>query len=200
MNTNFLLRKPCTNKTLGIEIEGLSVAYITTGDYRGFWYVTTDGSIRGDSYEQYGREFVSQPLTADHLKREIRKLHKKYSLQFNSSCGVHVHASKKWVNEAKAEKIWKFIQTLKNDDCFDLFGRFPNRYCLTSPHFARGARYHAINTTNEKTVEFRMFRSGNAQWCQYCVDMVVYLIENANHLNIDALYAFRDLAARKYSL
>lgn len=200
MNTNFLVRKTYSNKTLGIEIEGFSTEFYGVHEYSGFWFITTDGSIVPPSYNHYGREFVSQPLTAEHLKREIRKLHKNYKLEFNKSCGVHVHASKKWVSEAKAEKIWKFIQTLSHVEFEILFGRRPNRYCVKHPDPTMGARYHAINTTNDKTVEFRMFNSGGADWCQYCVDMVVYLIENANHLNIDAAFAFRDLAARKYSL
>ena len=196
MNTNFLIRRPCSNKTLGIEIEGVSYDFIASYEYRGFWYITVDGSI--NDFDGHGREFVSQPLTAEHLKREIRKLHKKYKLYFNHSCGVHIHASRKWVSAAKAEKIWQFVSSLSYGDFNNLFGRRPNDYCRTS--VTDISRYCAINRTNKDTVEFRMFKSGDANWCQYCVDMVVYLIENANHLNIDAALAFRDLTARKYSL
>jgi len=54
------------------------------------------------------------------------------------------------------------------------------------------ARYRAINTTNEKTIEFRMFRSGDVKWAQYCVKLVAYMVENAKHLNMDAFWAFVD--------
>lgn len=198
MNTNFLLRKPCSNKTLGIEIEGVLPEYprINSEVYDSFFYVTTDGSI--NAWPAQGREFVSQPMTADFLKRAIRKLYSKYMIDHNASCGIHIHASRKWLSLEKAKVIHEFLNTLDKSEVREVFGRisdYANFWCSFG-----ATRYNAINNENKDTVEFRMFRSGSCSWAQYCVDTVVYLIENAYHLNKDALFAFRDISFKKYNL
>lgn len=61
------------------------------------------------------------------------------------------------------------------------------------------SRYCIVNVTNSKTIEFRMFASGNVKWAQYCVELVNYLVENAFHLNVDAFNAAVDMLASKYA-
>ena len=102
--------------------------------YQGFWYITYDASISTPSWLYRSFEFVSQPLVENHLKREVRKLFSKYNLQSNESCGIHIHASRKWVSKDRAEKIWAFIQTIDSGEFADLFGREPNQYCATIPN------------------------------------------------------------------
>lgn len=195
-------RKPDTNKSLGIEIE----CYMKDShaplleNHHGFFYATSDGSIvapyipireRVPGYFSWvGREMVSQPLPASWLKKEIQKLFKKFPWEENITCGVHVHVSRKWLSTKKADKIVDFILSLGEGGFNDLFGRLPNEYCRLGRDGK--SRYNAVNTTNEATIEFRMFRSGDAAWCCYCVDMVEYLIKNANQLNVDAIYAFKE--------
>lgn len=50
----------------------------------------------------------------------------------------------------------------------------------------------ALNVEPKDTVEFRVFRSGDLKWAQYCVLLVEYIMENAKHLNKDAFFAFVD--------
>lgn len=195
MNSLDKFRTPSTNKSMGIEIECLfdNGLNVPIDDYVGFFYFTTDGSIEATNWDQYGREIVSQPLSAPWLKKEIQKLGKKFSWSENRSCGIHVHVSRQWLSKKKAEKILEFLRGLSMVDYKDLFGRIPNDYCsLHTRYTGYRQRYMAINMTNEKTIEFRMFKSGSPEWACYCVDMVQYLITNANTLNLSAITAFRD--------
>ena len=192
MNTLDSVRKAPHSKTMGIEIEAVfDVRY--DDDWVGFFYKGTDGSIQRPSYRQYGYEFVSQPLTYEWMHRELGKLYKKilpYGMSVNSSCGIHIHVSKAWFSDKKANAVQKFLTTLTNEEMHDLFGRRPNHYCdpLDSPK----SRYNAVNTTNATTNELRMFCSGDLKWAKYCVDCAKYMVENAYHLNIDAFTAFQD--------
>lgn len=191
MNNLSVFRTPPTHKTFGIEIEGIvarMAQYIPDeGDFIGFFKTSSDGSIRAWP-TGYGREFVSQPLTYEWLLKEIPKLYKKvYAFSWNDSCGIHIHVNKQWCSKKKSRAIQKFVCSLSKEDFYSFFGRFPNNYCRQD---VTRTRYCAVNTTREETTEFRMFRSGNAEWAKYCVKMARYLVENAYHLNVDALEAF----------
>jgi hypothetical protein len=195
-------RKVVSNRSMGIEIECLLERFTSatdiaqTGNYLGFFYVTTDGSIDSD-YDHLGREFVSQPLPASWLRKEIQRLGKKVAWTDNPSCGIHIHVSKTWLSVKKAAKIQEFYTKLDNSNRHDLFGRASNYYCRDG---TAGGRYKAINTTNDKTIEFRMFSSGPVAWAQYCTHLVEYLINNANHLNVDAAYAASDMYRKQCGL
>ncbi len=189
-------REPPSNKSMGIEIECLVNRQVYDDkvadcQYLGFFGHVYDGSIAQD-YGTVGQEFVSQPLTREWLKKEIVKLSNKVSWQWNSSCGIHIHVSRKWLSEKKAKAIYTWLATLEEEDKECLFGRASNYYCRTNQSFG-STRYCAVNTKNGKTIEFRMFASGDVKWAQYCVDMVDYLIRNAYHLNVEAARAFHDL-------
>lgn len=194
MNTSFLLRKIPCNQTLGMEIECLvpsSIYMDKSYTYHKFWYCATDGSIRRDGFWNHeGMEFVSQPMPPRMLKRAITTLYKDIGQwRENHTCGIHIHVNRQWLSKRKAEAIATFINALPLDQYQDFFGRLPNEYCRQGT----GDRYVTVNITNENTVEFRMFRSGYAKWARYCVDMACYLIENAYRLNVDAMYAFKDM-------
>lgn len=175
---------------MGIEIEGYVSHHLTpvSGTHEGFWYITYDGSIE-PPYGYSGREFISQPLMPQWLKKEIKKLYSKHTILSNRSCGIHIHVSRKWLSEKKAQAIYKFLSENK-EHCALWFGREPNGYCDYERYGT--TRYNAINNNNKATIEFRMFRSGNAEWATYCVDCVEYMINNAYRLNVDAFNAFRD--------
>lgn len=198
MQTLDKYRTPNTNKAMGIEIECLLPEYDENGTYLrppdyqhiGFFFAGTDGSITPEWRSRTtGREFVSQPLSAPWLRKEIDKLFKKYPWSENHTCGVHIHVSRKWLSEKRAKAIYDFLSTLTEDDRVHLFGRSSNEYC----GYTWGiTRYSAINIEPEATIEFRVFKSGNNEWCKYCVSMVEYLIAQAYTLNLSAIYAFRD--------
>lgn len=184
------------SRSVGIEIECLinNANYSIKHDtFYGFFYTTADGSISA-GWRSTGIEFVSQPLTVSWLCREIDRLNKKFKWESNSSCGIHVHVSRKWLTEKRAKTIYDWMCSLSWDEMEELFGRTPNTYCRVDSRRKLGSsRYMGINTTNKDTIEFRMFSSGDAKWARYCVKMVEYLIDNANHLNIEAALAFRDM-------
>lgn len=187
-------RTPNTNKAMGIEIECVMEALKADScqyKHNGFFYGTCDGSIQCP-WNRTGVEFVSQPLSAAWLKKEINKLARKFEWETNESCGVHVHVSRKWLSMEKAKAINAFLFSLLPSETVELFGREENTYCRTYVSLDKEDRYCSINITNTATIEFRMFKSGDAKWCAYCVDMVEYLINNAHHLNVDAALAFKD--------
>ncbi len=204
MNSLSTFRKPPTNKAMGIEIEALFPDRASlrpdARKHYGFFYVTTDGSINSydhtptSSVHRYwvGRELVSQPLSSVWLKKEIKKINRKYPWESNASCGIHIHVSRKWLTEEKAKKVYAFLRSLSTDDKCQLFGRGDNDYTSTIGTFG-SSRYLAINTQNAATIEFRMFSSGSAEWACYCVDMATYLVEHWSTLNIEAILAFRAL-------
>lgn len=198
-------RAPVSNRAIGIEIECLTWLRIPLRNtnffgndllryhkHYGFFYCKTDGSIDGawENPDTLAVEWVSQPLTAEWLKKEIARHAQKFDWIVNDSCGIHLHVSREWLTRAKARKIYDFYNQLSEEDREYLFGRISNMYCLPSEPDER-LRYRAINLTNKATIEFRMFASGDWKWAQYCVDCVVYMIKHANQLNTEAMLAFR---------
>jgi len=189
-------RRPNTNKSVGIEWEMIDTLYsIDIGKYYGFFKATRDGSISSDSGQ--GVEFVSQPLSVAWLKKELLRLHRRsLSAQatiYNDSCGIHVHVSRKWCTKQKAKDIYAWLQNLavSSPDLYkEMFGRMPNYYCRVDERFDSKSRYVAVNNKNKDTVEFRMFSSGDVTWACKCLDTVEWLINNHDHLNIDATEAF----------
>lgn len=185
-------RTPPHRKTMGMELECYFPEYIEWEYFFGFWYSTTDRSIKSEN--NYGREFVSQPLTPEWLIKEIKRLPKilQTTWETNGSCGIHIHVSREWLTKKKANEIWGFLKTLwKNhpDIYEEAFGRKPNEYCRCDGAL-EGTRYKAINTLNASTIEFRMFASGGVEWAITCVKTAKYLVDHAHHLNIEAFSAF----------
>jgi hypothetical protein len=200
MQSLYSFRKPDVAKTLGVEWEVFFQDEVPLlGSYYGFFYATDDGSLCRPSWAWTGCEMVSQPLPATWLCKELGRLAKKFpTRESNDSCGVHVHASRKWATKVRVNNIKKVLDTLTKDEYRELFGRAPNNYCRHPSEYDRvyeARRYWYINTTNSNTVEFRMFASSaDVKWVQYCVRMAEYLLTHAKHLNKEALFAFCDMA------
>lgn len=190
-------RTPPHDRTYGIEVEcvlsnitesgNLSVTY---DKHYGFFKAGRDGSIE-HTWCNTPVEFVSQPLPREWLKKELYKLYNRFPIKENDSCGIHIHVSRKWCTEKKAKQIRKFLCALGDDQCENLFGRTPQYFCRNVDD--KNSRYRMVNVQPTETVEFRMFKSGGIKWACYCVDMVDYLVRNYRTLNVDALFAFRDL-------
>lgn len=196
-------RNPPCNKTMGIELECYQNPYhentARVGNFYGFFYATVDGSLEPGSGKYYScTEFVSQPLTPEWLKKSLFKLGSKFDWITNESCGIHIHVSRKWMSKARAQAIHKFYCDLSAADQKHFFGRVANDYCMEKPFGM--TRYNAVNSENSATFELRMFASGDWQWACYCVDMAVYLLNNAKHLNISACYAEADRLRRVHSI
>lgn len=185
-------RKPVSTRSMGIEWELLTTVRLNNGYWK-FWSIVDDFSIQNRG-PRVDKELVSQPLIAKWLKKEIKRaqthLLQNTDARGNTSCGIHIHVSRKWCTEPIADRIAEFYNSLSQGQREVLFGRASNDYCSTEPY---SGRYAAVNKTNRNTVEFRMFASGNWKWAQYCVDCAEYMMNNNKHLNIGAFMAFRDM-------
>lgn len=213
MDRNY--RKPDTNRAMGIELECCMERL--PGRRIGFFVGKEDVSIQPSNVHRAADvEWASQPLPKAWLKKELERLvfkcsHRRWEYgsiwhrpelfgppngwdtlwESNDTCGIHVHVSRKWMTKKKANIIQEWYASIGGDAQKQLFGRQSNYYCAAEAEI--GSRYNAINQTNKETIEFRMFASGNVKWAQYCLDMVDYLITNANTLNLDAALAFREM-------
>ncbi len=204
MNSLNSFRKLVSNKSFGIEIE---CCVTTEGDdiaqehkHLGFFYVTQDWSISREfgSVFRHPKEFVSQPMPAEWLGKEIHKLWNKVGgWESNRTCGIHVHVNRKWCTTNKAKAIYAALQQLSGEQMRELFGRSPNRYCSISQKITEG-RYSSVNIQNTNTIEFRMFASGDHKWAAYCVNMTKFMVENYNTLNYEQLLAARDMLTHNY--
>lgn len=202
MTTLYNIRTPVHDRAIGIEVEGFLLNDIfwqeyeknNFSDFFGFFYAGSDVSIQRPRWDYKAVEFVSQPLSPAWLKKELGKLYKRFPIESNASCGIHVHVSKKWCTHKKAIAIAEFLaKALDDEDMLLLFGRKSNRYCERSLPISTTTKYRSINFTKDDTIEFRMFASGGVKWAQYCVDMVEYLVKNCYHLSRDGILAFRDM-------
>lgn len=204
MQTLSTWRTPPHDRAIGIEVECFMEKHFyyekerenNESKYFGFFFAGSDGSINIPPNSFLDKEFVSQPLTPKWLKKELTKLYKTFpTIQWNSSCGIHLHISKGWFTNKKAEAVQKWISSLSEDEFEELFGRKPNNYC--SQTCSKNSRYRAVNITNSKTNEFRMFASGSEKWAHFCVDMAEYLVKNAYYLNFEAVLAFKELSYKE---
>ena len=205
MNSLNSFRKLVSNKSFGIEIECFidieGAKRLPECCHSGFFYVTTDMSLSVRDYwttHRFSREFVSQPLPADWLHKEIWKLWKKSGgWETDDSCGTHVHVNRKWCPLAKAKAIYNAIKKLSDEQFKEIFGRYINKFCRVDVSIGE-TRYAAVNVENVATIEFRMFAGGNAQWACYCVSMAKFMVENYNTLNYEQLLAARDMFLKNY--
>lgn len=179
-------RKAPHAKTYGLEYEFFFVtpenARFDYG-YRGMFYATTDVSISASSvilqhYSDriYTVELISQPLPYNWLIREIKKLEKfPHEILANSSCGIHVHVSRKLTSEKRMMKLLAFLKTLNSAQSRALFGRAYNEYC--SPSRSTDSKYSIINFLHSQSFEFRMFASGDPAWAAECVRRTRLMVE-----------------------
>lgn len=181
-------RKPPHSRAIGIEVECSVSSWFERETFYGFFYAGRDTSLIVDGYPV---EFVSQPLTQEWLKKELKKLYTKFDISSNNSCGIHIHVNKQWCSNKRAKTISTFLQTLDDDEMEEVFGRKPNVFCRN--RWEPGNKYCSVNASKIATVEFRAFKSGSLNWACYCVDLVCYLVKNHASLNKDALFAFVDL-------
>lgn len=179
MNTLPIVRKPTHTKCYGLELECLvNGIYLNDKKYSNMFYIGHDSSILRDYGYEQGVEFVSQPLPYGWLLKEIDKLSKAYNWRWNTSCGIHIHVSKKAISPKTIEKLINFFEydyapALALRSCF---GRVWNHYC--TPSHGRYDRCFPINSRNQHTYEFRMFSSGDANWAKECMRRVRLMCEH----------------------
>jgi len=124
-----------------------------------------DGSI----HERTGFEVVTHPLSLklhDELWEEFLLNKKVEGISEHSTCGFHVHVSRKPLTKLQIAKLVVFVNLPENREFIELMaGRKANNYNkifkkewgYANRVYDRSQRYVAVNILNKHTVEFRMF-------------------------------------------
>jgi hypothetical protein len=152
---------------MGIEIE-----YETTDKEKaklavgrklfGHAIMKSDGSIRN------GFEIVTCPATLD-IHMEVFSqffADKPRELKAADNVGMHVHISRKPLNQFTIGKLTAFLNNTDNKEFIKyIAGRIDNNYARIDPARTitfpitrgRGDRYNALNLNPQDTIEFRIF-------------------------------------------
>lgn len=167
------------NRYLGVELEveapnGNRDAIaarindsINEGTYGYKAFFEQDGSLNN------GFEIISQPMSLPkHSKLwswlKDKSLTKGLKSHNTSTCGLHVHISRHSLSALQIGKIVAFVNAPENEDLIQAvarrYGQAATGYCrikdkakIGSAHRSQD-RYEAVNVSNSKTIEFRIFR------------------------------------------
>ena len=166
---------PRTYFGVEMEVENLGDAYYTNdaiydikkhSNNEELFYIKADGSLNN------GFEIVTHPCTlAYHKTRfpwaQIKDTLDSWSCSAESTCGLHIHVSKRIYSELDLIKLALFIFNVGNQHYINLIARrkfnsWSSRKnledCKKKDLKYSQSRYEAVNFTNDKTVEFRMFK------------------------------------------
>ena len=164
------------NRYLGVELE----VEVNKGDREDAAIAINDAvndgnvghrlSFENDGSLSNGFEMVSQPMGLD-MHTEVWKWLKSPDLtrpllsHKTSTCGLHVHVSKKGLTKLQIAKIVTFVNAPSNQDLIEAIARrYGQRFCavhqkkLGSAYKRNGDRYVAVNLEPRDTIEFRIFR------------------------------------------
>lgn len=141
-----------------------------------------DGSVPS------GFEIISQPMSLP-AQRQLwswlnnKELTKHLKSHNTSTCGLHVHVSRDGLTPLQIAKIVAFVNAPDNEPLiFAIARRYAEGYCRIKDKSKIGKahqsddRYEAVNVTNSKTIEFRVFK-GSLKY-----ESIVAAIEFANSM------------------
>ena len=128
-----------------------------------FCWFETDGSL------SHGYEIITQPMGLDQheqfwgwLKTDLTKpllSHK------TTTCGLHIHVSRKGLSKLQLSKMISFVNHPDNEEFITaLARRYAQNYArigqkkISTAWKSQQSRYDAINMEPRQTVEFRLFR------------------------------------------
>jgi len=174
-------------------------------------FCETDGSL------DYGIEMISNPMGLDSHAALWRALADKKVLKGlrshdTSTCGLHIHVSRAGLSSFTLAKAVCFVNDTKNRDVVLAVARRwseDHDFCKIKnkklAHAARddGDRYQAVNLTNRKTVEFRLFRGSlNPDAILAALEFVNAVLEfaavtSARGMTTQAFLAFLHTAAMR---
>lgn len=137
--------------------------------------------IKSDGSLQNGVEIVTCPATYEEQVKALAPFFAKFPDRIYpfETCGVHIHISRGCLNAGTQGRLLAFMNNPNNKDkLIDLAGRYSQQYAgmgnnLKATSILRGgdgARYRMLNTTNQETLEFRLFKSTD-KW----EDMLVFM-------------------------
>lgn len=165
----------------GIELELDSFSNLPRVEFLKQYGASGDTWIvKGDSSLSNGIEIVTSPCSFDYHKEtfpwnDFLTCANDCGLCDMPSCGIHIHVNidtigvkedKKLIGKLEKVKLDIFVNRFKNE-CQRIARRTYNEHCASKelkPYISLGdsgatSRYCAVNFTNKKTVEFRMFAS-----------------------------------------
>lgn len=126
-------------------------------------FFENDGSLNN------GFEIISHPMGLD-LHRDLwawlKDKDKTSGIRSHNttSCGLHVHVSRRGLTKLQIAKIVTFVNNPGNEDLIRAVARrFNEGYCKiknkkVGESATSGDRYEAVNVTSSKTIEFRIFK------------------------------------------
>lgn len=147
---------------------------------RNFCITKHDGSIKPKGFE-----IVSAPATIDFHKKIwdvfFTYAKKRKCFVINSTCGMHVHVSRRALSNDDIELICYFIYNRDNYDIVKLIaGRQSNFFCDFKHNCGNDIKYTAINRLPSNTIEFRIFKATldklsfykNIEFCDCLINFV----------------------------
>ena len=150
------------------EYEGDAKSFVfELSDWEDYIYFKHDSSIN-----DYGVEIVSHPITLAKLYQTdlfglIHKALEDFSGDVDWSCGMHVHVAREklshneWLGVIEFfQNFQQFIFNFSGRDISD-FDRWCGFYQSRNQYYDlwNDERYYAINLSNPKTIEFRIFKA-----------------------------------------
>jgi len=163
--------------------------------------------LKEDSTIDYGFEIVSHPMTIKKHKgydweKLLSYLSKNGCKSHNTkTCGLHIHASKRGLNEIEITKIVSFVNlnlkrfeilARRNDCNYAHYKKIENGKDLKDCKMNK-QRYEVINLFNGGTIEFRLFK-GTLKTSSLiaCIELVDSIIEFCKHSNIGIGFIFKN--------
>lgn len=137
--------------------------HINDGDLGKRVFFERDGSLRN------GFEIITQPMSLPMIKDTFGFLNNSRLINGLKShntdtCGLHIHVSRKGMSSLQIAKLVCFINDPSNEWLVRAIARrYANGYCkiqqkrLGQAHMSV-ERYEAVNLTNRRTIEFRIFK------------------------------------------
>lgn len=117
--------------------------------------------LQDDGSLNHGIEVITQPAGLDvHRKRwpGVDFLESLASSDEEETCGMHIHVTKAALDDETIDKMVDFINDRQNTKFMVRLARrsFENAKVRDYARRSRGDRYNTLNTTGDKTVEFRL--------------------------------------------
>jgi hypothetical protein len=167
-------------------------------------FFENDGSL------SHGFEMITQPMSLP-AHRELFKfltqpgLTKGMRSHATSTCGLHVHVSRSGLTPLQIQKIVAFVNSPDNEWFIRaLARRYSTGYCnIKEKKIGNGIhtsfdRYEAVNLTNSKTIEFRIFRGSlkyeaviaAIEFCHAVIEFCRPAVTSVNQLSAGSFLTF----------
>lgn len=155
--------------------------------------IGTHAIFKKDGSLANGVEICTKPASIPIHLKELNKIYNNSllmeRLKVKDTCGMHVHIDKKKLSYLSIGKIINFVQKQNHKSFIEKLAERPeNRYTILgkntpiSAYFIQtndlDSRYNGVNTTNDNTIEIRIFKTPSTfQRFQKNMEFVIALVE-----------------------